>query len=97
VIPERQTSEVPGTARIECHYDTCPGLSWEGPAIDSEPRRFAATIDSGLGLGVLTIDPLNVDDDGEYFCTCAGGRRTGPSNLIVNRKLTGLKVIAICS
>ena len=87
VIPTSLTVEAPGSAEVECHYSVCPGLSWQGPAIDTSsgaPLRF--TIVSERTTSLLTINPLREEDKGEYYCCCADGRKGGPSYIRVNRK-----------
>lgn len=95
VIPTNQIKIALSTVIIECHYGTCPGLSWHGPAINQEaiPRY---TISVHAFVSVLTISPVVEQDEGGYYCTCNGGRSGGPSNLLVNRKLLIARLCSVC-
>ena len=89
VRPATQSEFAPTSVSINCYFDdTCSNPSWDGPVLD-ESSRYRVT--TGNEMSTLTIDPLREEDEGEYYCICDDNRRTGASNLVVQRKFYGMK------
>lgn len=94
VIPGRQNAyNGSSNIRIECYSFRCQAFSWQGPIInmsrdDGRPLRYTITMNDRdwISMSVLTISSLMEEDEGQYFCTCSNGERSGPSMVGVIRK-----------
>ena len=72
------------SAVLECHFDSCAGLLWNGPRIRLGVQNY--TITTGEYSTILSISNVSEDDEGQYFCTCNNGRSSTSADLIIHRK-----------
>lgn len=85
ISPTEQAKFASESAEFECHFDSCAGLLWEGPAITlGVPEHYTITTKDSYSA-VLTINDLSEDDEGQYSCTCDGLTST-QADLIVHRE-----------
>lgn len=93
ISPTDLTKFASDSAKFECHFDSCAGLRWNGPATDL-PAHYTITTESSQFKSVLTINNLTENDEGQYFCTC-NGRNSSQADLIVHRKSVSSKLVVV--